>query len=149
VQGRWIIVTSWVAVGVFAITIVPNAAGLDALDGVAAGVALGLFLAALVIWCYGFAVAVVRSARGDDIGVANLCFLQGSAPRDVRRQLFAALGVSCVVALATVWANAFAVLEPMFPLALMTLWAARYGTFHARSDVVPRGNARTQQRGAA
>ena len=50
------------------------------------GVALGLFLLALVIWFYAFGVGVVRSARGEDIGVANLFFLQGSAPRDVRLQ---------------------------------------------------------------
>ena len=125
---------SWVTLGLFAVTIVPNAAGVGALDGVAAGVALVLFLAALVIWAYAFGLAVVRSARGDDIGVGNLFFLQGSAPRDVRRWLFGALAISVVLAFATAWANAFAALEPMFPLALVGLWSARYGTFPARAD---------------
>jgi len=148
-RGRWIVVTSWVALGVFAVTIVPDAFGLSAMDGVGVGVALTLFLAALVIWVYAFGVGVVRSARGEDIGVANLFFLQGSAPRDVRRQLFAALGISVLLACATVWANAFAALEPMFPLALISLWGARYGTFPARSDMGPgHPKARTQPGGA-
>lgn len=125
---------SWATLGVFAVTIVPDAAGLHGLDGLAAGVALTLFLAALVIWAYAFGVAVVRSARGDDIGVGSLFFLVGSAPSDVRRWLFGALALSVVLALATAWANAFAVLEPMFPLALVGLWSARYGTFPARAD---------------
>ena len=133
-RGKWIIVSSWVALGLFAVTIIPNAAGLHGLDGVAAGVSLTLFLAALVVWAYAFGLAVVRSARGDDIGVGNLFFLQGSAPSDVRRWLFGALAISVVIAFATAWANAFAALEPMFPLALVGLWSARYGTFPARAD---------------
>jgi hypothetical protein len=149
-RGRWIVVTSWVALGVFAVTIIPDAAGFKAMDDVGVGVALGLFLAALLIWLYAFGVGVVRSARGDDVGVGNLFFLQGSAPRDVRIQLFSALGLSVVLALATVYGNAFAALEPMFPLALIGLWGARYGTFPARTDMPSsRPNTRTQPKGAA
>jgi hypothetical protein len=150
VKGKWIVVTSWVAFGVFAVTIIPDAAGLKAMDGVGVGVALGLFLVALLVWMYAFGVGVVRSARGDDVGVGNLFFLQGSAPRDVRVQLFSALGLSVVLAFATVYGNAFAALEPMFPLALISLWGARYGTFPARTDMPgSRPNARTQPKGAA
>jgi hypothetical protein len=134
-KGRWIVVLSWVTLGLFAATIIPNAAGLDALDAIADIVALSLFLAALVIWTYAFGVAVVRSARGDDIGVGSLFFLQGSAPRDVRRHLFVVLGISVVLGFTTALANPFAALEPMFPLALMGLWSARYGTFPARTDM--------------
>jgi hypothetical protein len=112
-----------------------------------------LFLISLPIWLYGFGLAVVRSARGDEIGVASLFFLAGSAPSDVRRWLFGALGLSLVVAFATAWANAFAVLEPMLPLALVGLWGARHGTFPPRDLAVrvpataprtaaPRGGAR-------
>ena len=149
-SGRAIVVASWVTLGLFAATIVPDAAGLHALDGVAAGVALVLFLAALVIWCYAFGLAIVRSARGDDIGVGGLFFLAGSAPADVRRRLFAALGVSVVLAFATVWANAYAALEPMLPLALVGLWGARHGTFPARDvrPAVPAHRARPQGGGA-
>jgi hypothetical protein len=45
--------------------------------------------------------------------------------------------------------NPFAALEPIFPLALMSLWGARYGTFAARADAarVP-SKARPQPGGA-
>jgi len=136
VKGRSIVIASWVALAVFAAVIVPDAAGLHGLDGVAVGVSLALFLVALVIWLYAFGVAVVRSARGDDIGVGGLFFLFGSAPSDVRRWLFGALGASVVLAFATAAGNAYAALEPMFPLALVGLWGARHGTFPPRDDVV-------------
>ena len=77
---------------------------------------------------YAFGLAVVRSARGDDIGVGNLFFLIGlgarrRAPPAVRR----ARRCRSWSAGATAWANAFAVLEPMLPLALRRLWGARHG----------------------
>ncbi len=134
--GRSIVVGSWATLGLFVVTVVPDAFGLHALDGVASGVALTLFLVSLPIWLYAFGLAVVRSGRGDDIGVGSLFFLVGSAPSDVRRWLFGALGLSIVVALATAWANAFAALEPMLPLALVGLWSARHGTFPARDLTV-------------
>jgi hypothetical protein len=131
-SGRSIVLASWVTLGLFAVTIVPDAAGLHAFDGLASVVALGLFLVSLPLWCYAFGLAVVRSARGDDVTVAGLFFLTGSAPDDVRRPLFAVVAASVVVAAATAWANPFAVLEPMLPLALLPLWGARHGTFPAR-----------------
>ena len=67
------------------------------------------------------------------MNVSNLFFLTGSAPNDVRRPLLAVVAVSVVVAAATAWANAFAVLEPMLPLAFLPLWGARHGTFPATS----------------
>jgi hypothetical protein len=131
-SGRSIVVASWVTLGLFVVTVVPDAAGLHAFDGLASVVALGLFLVSLPIWCYAFGLAVVRSARGDDVTVGNLFFLAGSAPDDVRRPLLAVVAVSVVVAAATAWANPFAALEPMLPLALLPLWGARHGTFPAR-----------------
>ena len=127
---------SWATLALFVVTVVPDASGLHSLDGVASGVALGLFLISLPIWLYAFGLAVVRSARGDEIGVGSLFFLVGSAPSDVRRWLFGALGLALVVGLATAWANAFAVLEPMLPLALVGLWSARHGTFPPRDLTV-------------
>ena len=131
-SGRSIVLASWVTLGLFVVTFVPDAAGLHSLGGVASVVALGLFLVSLPIWCYAFGLAVVRSARGDDVTVGNLFFLTGSAPDDVRRQLLAVVAVSVVVAAATAWANPFAALEPLLPLALLPLWGARHGTFPAR-----------------
>jgi hypothetical protein len=137
VKGRSIVIASWVALAVFAAVVVPDVSGLRALDGAAVGVSLALFLSALVIWMYAFGLAVVRSARGDDIGVGGLFFLFGSAPSDVRRWLFGALAVSVVVAFTSAAGNAYAALEPMFPLALVGLWGARHGVFPAR-DVTGR-----------
>jgi hypothetical protein len=132
VSGRSIVLASWLTLGAFVVTMVPYTAGVDAFEQPASFVALGLFLVSLPIWCYAFALGVVRSARGDDVTVGNLFFLAGSAPDDVRRALLIAVGVSVVVAAATAWANAFAVLEPMLPLAMLPLWGARHGTFPAR-----------------
>ena len=66
----------------------------------------------------------------------------------MRRRLLGALGVSVVLALATAWANPFAVLEPMLPLALVGLWGARYGDVPARADVARGAPARPQPGGA-
>jgi hypothetical protein len=116
----------------FVVTIVPDAAGVHAFDGLAAITALGLFLVSLPIWIYAFGLAVVRSGRGDDINVPNLFFLSGSAPSEIRRPLLVIVTLSIVVAGATAWANAFSVLEPMLPLAFLPLYGALHGTFPAR-----------------
>ena len=131
-NGRSIVLASYVTFGVFVVTIVPDAAGVHAFDGLASVTALGLFLVSLPIWIYAFGLAVVRSARGDDVTVPSLFFLSGSAPNEVRRPLLAVVALSVVVAAATAWANAFSVLEPMLPLAFLPLWGARHGTFPAR-----------------
>jgi hypothetical protein len=127
------VLASYGTFGVFVVTIVPDAAGLHGFDGVASVTALGLFLVSLPIWIYAFGLAVVRSARGDDINVPNLFFLSGSAPNEVRRPLLVIVGLSIVVAAATAWANAFSVLEPMLPLAFLPFFGALHGTFPARS----------------
>src|SRR5262249_41857686 len=92
----------------------------------------------LVIWLYAFGLAIVRSAKGDDIAVASWVFLIGSAPADVRRHLLGATAAFTVVAIATAWTNAFAVLVPMLPLGLAALWAAGHGTYPMRATPVTR-----------
>ena len=131
-SGRAIVLASYVTFGVFVVTIVPDAAGLHAFDGIASATALGLFLVSLPIWIYAFGLAVVRSGRGDDVNVPNLFFLSGSAPNEIRRPLLAVVVLSIVVAGATAWANAFSVLEPMLPLGFLPLYGALHGTFPAR-----------------
>jgi hypothetical protein len=96
-------------------------------------VSLALFLASLPVWIYAFGLAVVRSARGDDIAVASWVFLVGSAPDDVRRALLGAAALSAVIGVATAWGNPFCVLVPMFHLGLAALWGARHGTYPART----------------
>jgi hypothetical protein len=102
-------------------------------------VSLTFFAASLVVWAYAFGLAVVRSARGDDISVPTLFFLSsGAAPAAVRRHLLGSLTVAVVVAVVTVKANPFSALVPMLALGLAGLWSARHGTFPPRR--IARGN---------
>jgi hypothetical protein len=130
--GKSIVVASWVTLAIFAIVAIADALGLHALNTPATVVSVSLFLASLVIWVYAFALALVRSARGDDIAVASWVFLTPSAPKEIRRHLLGATGVCIVVALATAWANPFSVLVPMLPLGFAALWGARHGVYPAR-----------------
>ena len=130
--GRGVVWSSWVTVAGFATTALPAAFGVDALDDAAVGVALGLFAVSIPVWLWAFGSAVMRTTRGDDVVVASLFFLQGSAPRRARVHLYGALVASLVVAAVTAAANPFGVLVPMLPLGFMGLWAARHGTFPPR-----------------
>jgi hypothetical protein len=137
VPGRAIIFSSWIANAVFAATAVPFAVGVDDLEGAAVGVAIALFGLSLVVWTWAFVVALVRSSQGDDLAVASLYLTVGDAPRVVRWQLFAALGVCLVITVGTAAADPFGVLVPMLPLGLVGLWAARHGTFPPRPTPRP------------
>jgi hypothetical protein len=137
-EGRRIIEVSWAANVLFAATAVPVALGLTALEPVSVVVALGLFLVSIGIWTYAFGLGLVRSARGDNVAVANLFLLQGSAPKNVKQHLFGSLALSVVIALATGFRAPAGFLVPMLPLGLAGLWAARHGTFPARGSTAPR-----------
>jgi hypothetical protein len=138
VAGRAIILASWVGDAVFLVTAIPAALGVDAFEDVAVGAALGLFFVSLAIWTWAFAVAVARSAQGDDIVVANLFGTIGDASRAIKIQLFGALAVCILIAAATAASNPFGVLVPMLPLGFVGLWAARHGTFPPRATPGPR-----------
>lgn len=137
--GRPLVVAAWCAVALLAIVTAGDVAGVDAFDGAATAVALGSFFVSLVVWAVGFAVAVVRTTRGDDIAVASLFFLSGSAPAEVRRHLLGATGASVVVAAVGAAANPFVVLAPMLPLGLAGLWGSRHGVFPPRPPAPARG----------
>jgi hypothetical protein len=126
-----IVQLSWASVALFAVTGLADLV-VDAFDPVAVGVCVVLFLASLPVWTYALGLAIVRSGRGDDIAVASLFFLVGSAPTEVRKHLMAAFVASIAVAAVTAWTNPFAVLVPMLPLGLAGTWAARHGTFPRR-----------------
>jgi hypothetical protein len=131
VPGRAIILASWWSVVLFAVVALPDLL-LDSFNTVATVTSATLFFLSLPVWVYAFAVAVARSARGDDIAVGSMFFLTGSAPPEVRRSLLGAVGAAIVVAAVTCVANPAGVLVPMLQLGLVGLWAARYGTFPAR-----------------
>jgi len=133
VEGRRIVLASWVTNVAFAASAVPVALGAEDLEIVAAGVALGAFAIGLGVWTVAFSVALARTARGDDVVVANLFFLQGSAPRRVQRHLFASLAVDVAIVAVTAWQAPFGVLVPMLPVGLIGLWGARHGTFPPRA----------------
>jgi hypothetical protein len=137
-SGRPILVTGWVCNGLFALTAIPAAAGVDAMVGPAIGVALGLFFFACGAMAYAFVVGVARTTRGDNVVVANLFFLQGSAPRRVRREFFAQFLVCLAITAGTVAFEPFGVLVPMLPIALAGVWGARHGTFPPRPVITAR-----------
>jgi hypothetical protein len=136
VIGKRIVIATWVGLGACAVVAIPNALGLHALDTATAVVCLAVFLLSLPVWLYAFGLAIVRSARGDDIAVSSWVFLAGSAPADVRKQLLGATAVS-VLLWATAWANPFIVLVSLYPLGMAALWGARHGTFPARKIAAP------------
>jgi hypothetical protein len=136
--GRAIVKASWASNVLFAVTAIPVAAGVDALDGVAVAVALLLFALSLGVWIYAFAIAVNRSAAGDDVVVGNLFLMQGPAPRRIRWHLFGSFAVCLAITAGTAVGDPFGVLVPMLPLGLIGLWGARHGVFPARRDTARR-----------
>jgi hypothetical protein len=140
-QGRGILVAGWVANALFAITAIPVAFGLDDVIGVAIGVALVLFLAALVAFVYAFGLGLARSTRGDNVAVSNLFFLQGSAPKRVQRDYLILFLVCLAITVGTAAWEPFGVLVPMLPIGLAGVWAARYGVFPPRPPAPPRRRA--------
>jgi hypothetical protein len=137
-QGRGLFVTGWIANALFAITAIPVAAGVDDLVGVAIGVALLLFAVAIGAFVYAFGVGLARSTRGDNVAVANLFFLQGSAPKTIRRRFLVLFLVCTAITVATAAWEPFGVLVPMLPLGLAGVWAARYGVFPPRPSAQSR-----------
>jgi hypothetical protein len=140
-QGRGILAVGWVANALFAITAIPVAFGLDDFLGVAIGVALLLFLVSLGAFVYAFGVGVARSGRGDNVAVANLFFLQGSAPKPVKRDFLILFLVCLAITVGTAAWDPFGVLVPMLPIGLAGVWAARYGVFPPRRPAPTRRRA--------
>ena len=128
--GHRIIEASLAATALFAGTALPAAAAVEAFQVPAAAVSLVLFVVSIPLALLALARAAVRAARQEDrIIVTSLFFLQGSAPKPVRRLLLGSLVVSLVVSVASAAREPFGILEPVFPLALCAQWAARHGTF--------------------
>ena len=137
--GRRDLVTGWIANGLFAVTAIPAAiTGEDAIVGARSRPRSVLFFAAIGTFAYAFAVAVGRSTRGDNVAVANLFFLEGSAPRRVRRDFLVLFLVCVAIAAATAAWEPFGVLVPMLPIGLAGVWAARHGKFPPRPPATPR-----------
>jgi hypothetical protein len=137
-KGRGILAAGWIANVLFALTAIPVALGADDLLGVAIVVALLLFMISVGVFVYAFAVGLGRSAQGDNVAVANLFFLQGSAPKPVRWKFLVMFLVCLAIAVGTAAWEPFGVLVPMLPVGLAGTWAARYGVFPPRPVPQPR-----------
>jgi hypothetical protein len=130
--GRAIAAASWAGNVLFAVTAIPVALGVDAFDDPAVVVALLLFFASLVVWCWALGLAAVRTTRGDDVQVMTLFLLEGRVPSRVRWALYGSFLVCLAITVATAAANPFGVLVPMWPLGLVGLWGARHGVYPPR-----------------
>ncbi len=96
-----------------------------------------LFGVGLVAFSATMVLAASRS-RHEELSVAGLFLLTGSAPPAVRRVLLGCLAVQTVVAFATAALRpftplAFGVLVPTLGIGACGLWAARHGTFPSRA----------------
>ena len=124
--------TAAFVVGAVAAAVVPEQLGtpVAVLDVVLFVVGLAAFTAALV--------RAAGRSRHEELSVAGLFLLTGSAPSHVRRVLLGCLAAQTVVAFATAAARpftplAFGVLVPTFGLGACGLWAARHGAFPAKA----------------
>ena len=140
-QGRGLIVASWVGTVTFASTSIVAAVGFRNAptmfsQELATAVALGLF----GLGCVGFVVAIVFGAqrsRTATMGIAGWFLLVGSAPRRVRWMLLGSTFTQLVVGIATASARpfttlAFGTLVWVYGLAICGIWGARHGRFDPR-----------------
>ena len=128
--GRRIVEASLAGTALFTATILPANAKVEIFQVPAAAVSLVLFVASIPLALLALARAAVRTARQEDrIAVGSLFFLQGSAPRLVRRLLLGSLLVSLIVSAVAAAREPFGILVPVFPLSLCAQWAARHGRF--------------------
>ena len=128
--GHHIVEASLAGTALFTATILPANAKVEIFQVPAAAVSLLLFVASIPLALLALAKAAVRTARQEDrIAVGSLFFLQGSAPRPVRRLLLGSLLVALIVSAVTAAREPFGILVPVFPLSLCAQWAARHGRF--------------------
>lgn len=111
---------------------------------IAATVALACFSLGVVVFLWGYWVAVQRS-RTDNIAVASLYFLTDkSAPRSVSARMNVLLVVQVVAGIVTALMRsstdgkpgstlAFGILVPVLGLGLNGLWGALHGEFSPRN----------------
>ncbi len=137
-----IIRASWYGTVAFAVCATAGVVAPDTLQWLGFAASIALFVAGCVVFVWAFALAVRRSTT-DEIAVSSLFFLSGSAPPNVRTQLFGSLVVEIIVAFGTAAARPYsiaatAILAPVYGLALCGLWAARHGTFPPRQRPEPR-----------
>jgi hypothetical protein len=135
-RGTGIVNFGYVATGLFVVSSTAALVFPHDLAVVAAIVDLVLFAVGCAAFLWAYAVAVGRS-REEEIVLAGLFFLSGSAPKPVALRLRSTFAVQVVVAVAAAAIRpftplAFGVLVPVLGLGLMGLWGARFGSFAPR-----------------
>lgn len=95
--------------------------------------ALTLFSVGSIAFLWAFLVAAARS-RDEQVTIAGVIWLTGSAPAEVARALRALLAVQIAVVLLTAVLRpfspvAFGILAPMFGLGCLAWYGARHGVF--------------------
>ena len=136
--GAGTVNAAFAGTGALVVVAAAGAAAPDRLGEVTAVVSGMLFVVGVVAFLWGYATGVVRS-KDEQVTLGGLFFLAGTAPRVIRFRLRVALAVQVVVAVAAAVARpytavAFAVLAPMYGLGLMSMWGARHGVFHPKTD---------------
>jgi hypothetical protein len=134
--GRGIVVASWSATVLLAVTAVAGAVAPHTLAVPALVVALAMFFAGIGAFLWAYLIAVGRS-RESEIGLGGVFGLAGSAPGAVRATLFGSLAAQAVVAVVTAAVRpystlSFGILGVMWGLGLVGLWGAKYGAFPPR-----------------
>ncbi len=136
--GSGIVKASVASTAAFTVAAAAGVLAPDTFAVVTAVVSCVAFVAGCVVFLWAYALALNRS-RTEAIGIGGLYFLAGTgAPAPVRRRLLASLAAQVVVALLAAslriyTAVAFGILVPVLGLGLSGLWAARHGSFPARS----------------
>ncbi len=115
------------------VTIVASVAEGDVTDGLNLVVSLLLLTGGCIAFAVGFSKAVGRS-RTDDISMAGLFYLTGSAPIVVRRAFLGLWFVQIAVGAVSVVTvhPPFGVLAPLWGIGLIAVWGSRYGVFPPR-----------------
>jgi len=145
VQGRGIVLASWVGTAVFALVSIVATIAPKQFATAAAIVDLVLFFGGTAAFLGAYFIAVARS-RTDAIGIGGLFFLQGSADRADQVRLLVPVALQVTLALITASLRiysplAFGILVPMYGLGLSGLWGARHGRFDARFVAAPDADA--------
>ncbi|MFN8017923.1 MAG: hypothetical protein U0P45_07345 [Acidimicrobiales bacterium] len=140
-EGRGLLVVDlWGTVALLVATVANAFSQATAVQVASLVVAGVLFLGGCVAFTIGFLRAVGRS-REEDIALAGLFYLTGSAPDEVRRPFlglwFAQMAIA--VGAIAVARPPFGVMAPVWGIGMITWWASRHATFPPRATT-PRGS---------
>ena len=137
IEGRGLLLADLAGtVALALVTLLLALSDADAVVLVGLVVALALFLGGTVAWTIGFLRAVGRS-RTEQIDLAGLFYLTGSAPEEARRWFLRTWFAQIAIAVGAVAVSRppFAVMAPVWGIGLITWWASRHASFPPRDDL--------------